>query len=112
MIDWLGLGDTEEVCAHQEIADWPDEEEEIWYLREKELGADYWSETDAAYIRLREVEKNFVCLGCGEERTIEKAERVGGDEGILLKKEMDDSEREYIRGEAHGGGFYNGFPEE
>ncbi len=60
---------------------------------------------------MREVSREYVCLGCGEEHTIHTAERVGGPDGIKLKTEMSEDELEKFRREVRSGGFYNGFPD-
>lgn len=109
--DWLsGLFDSDDRCKHYDIATWPDEDESIWYLKNEERGREYWSENDAAYVKLREVEKDFVCLGCGVERTIETAERVGGPEGIVEKSKMSDEAKANV--DTDTGAYFNGWPDD
>lgn len=111
--DWLRdrllWGHDDDICAHELKDIWPSEDEAIWYLTAREQGDESWTEYDAAYIRVRGITKHFTCLGCGEERTIQTSERVGGDDALMLKSEAPAGFHE-----EHGpmsGAFFNGFPD-
>ena len=103
--------DTTQMCVHEKDDIWPSEDAGIWYLRNKtENEETHWSERDVAYILQRGVTKEFICTGCGEERTIETSTIVGGEEGIKLKTEMSEDELNEFKNTVHVGAFTNGFP--
>jgi uncharacterized CHY-type Zn-finger protein len=84
---------------------------DIWYLLKKERGDRYWCEKDAVYIRLRSTKEVYICQGCGERKTIQSAEKVGGRGNIKVKEEMPEWELRKFRNKVHCGGFYDGFPD-
>jgi len=101
----------DEQCRHENEFRWPDEDDSVWYkLSEERSRREYWCENDAVYVKLETVDVHWICTGCGEEKTIQHAERIGGEENIKRKSEMPDSELEQFRDDVHCGSFLNGRP--
>lgn len=114
----VGGNETDSKCAHHDHTkgptdDFPDEDASIWYVKERIEGErTHWTETDAAYLKLRPVTTKYVCLGCGTTRELTSRARVGGESGIKLKSELSDAERDEWQGKTMAGGFYNGWPDD
>lgn len=103
--------DREEPCKHERENIFPDEDNALWYLLDKRTGREYWCERDAVYVKLRTTERDLICTGCGEERLIESAELIGGEEGLKRKAEMPEEELQEFRKTVHCGSYANGFPD-
>lgn len=102
--------ETRPTCRHETDNIRPTQDHSIWYTVDERRTGESWHETDAAFIRVEGIETDYVCLGCGEEKTILTSKRLEGEENIQMKEGMNvDSFREE---NAVVGGFYNGFPED
>lgn len=85
-------------CQHTGFDKWPAEDKSICYLRrEEQEGEAYWIETDVAFVKTRQVRREFVCLGCGEETAVHTGKQIGGEDALKLKSDMDPSEIEKHR---------------
>lgn len=117
LTDWLRSGlksdGSEPECKHVDhmgdVGGIPDDDSYIWYsTKETKPDEAYWCETDVAYIRLKPTAIHYICLGCGEEKTIKSSEKIGGRDGIKLKENMSDEELSEFRENVSCGSFYNG----
>jgi hypothetical protein len=88
-LSWFGNNEHDsylQECDHG----FPKPENEHWYTYLERRPREYWADRDAVFVKLESVHRLMVCEYCGQMKHMSTAEKVGGVDGIIRKKDYGD----------------------